>query len=416
MRKLWLIFIVACALPAYPACASDHLDTPTVIADPAADIADLFAWTSADGRRLNLVMTIVAHQFSDKLQYVFHVDSGARFGKTTAATTILCRFDTAGNAECWAGDADHLRGNASKPAGLEGEKHRIRVFAGLRDDPFFNNVKGTRAALNVAAAALQHGTPVDEAGCPSFDEATSRAILDEWRHTNGGPASNFLNGWKSSALVVSIDLDAINRGGKLLAIWAAVHKVPVHATTQAKAAQPQLGEQIERVGRPLIGNALIGPLAPGDVSDRRKETYNRAAPSDWPQFVPDFERTLGLYDGFDGGFDGKCGNQWFADATAGSKTPYHALATTLADDRLWVNSKSTVCRQFFGVELAEAGDVAELAVSGSPNGDCGGRTPNYDVDVLRSLLAAGMTFGITDGVDRDDKVHSTTVFPFLAAP
>src|SRR6059036_3193847 len=29
-----------------PARASDHLDTPTVVADPSADIGDLFAWTS----------------------------------------------------------------------------------------------------------------------------------------------------------------------------------------------------------------------------------------------------------------------------------------------------------------------------------------------------------------------------------
>jgi hypothetical protein len=40
----------------HAAYASDHLDTPTVIADPAADIGDIFAWTSSDGRRLNLVM------------------------------------------------------------------------------------------------------------------------------------------------------------------------------------------------------------------------------------------------------------------------------------------------------------------------------------------------------------------------
>src|SRR5271163_4679352 len=126
--------------------ASDHLDTPTVIADPAADIGDIFAWTSSDGRRLNLVMDIVAHQFSDRLEYVFHVDSGERFGKTTATTLILCRFDTAQTAECWVGNADYVRGNASNPAGLEGENHRFRVLAGLRDDPFFNNVKGTREA------------------------------------------------------------------------------------------------------------------------------------------------------------------------------------------------------------------------------------------------------------------------------
>src|SRR5438874_7441620 len=92
------IFFVTVFHGAY---ASDHLDTPTVIADPAADIGDLFAWTSSDGRRLNLVMTVVAHRFSDRLQYVFHVDSGVRLGETTATTSIMCRFDAASAAECW---------------------------------------------------------------------------------------------------------------------------------------------------------------------------------------------------------------------------------------------------------------------------------------------------------------------------
>jgi hypothetical protein len=46
--------------------------------------------------------------------------------------------------------------------------HRFRVFAGLRDDPFFNNVKGTRAAYQTAATALQSGAAVDAAGCPRY--------------------------------------------------------------------------------------------------------------------------------------------------------------------------------------------------------------------------------------------------------
>jgi len=38
------------------------------------------------------------------------------------------------------------------------------------------------------------------------------------------------------------------------------------------------------------------------------------------------------------------------------------------------------------------------------------------IDVYRSLLANGTTSGVDDGVDRDDHEHSTSVFPFLAAP
>src|ERR1700709_208618 len=75
-----------------PSWASDHFDSPAMTANPQADIADIYAWTAPDGRRLNLVMTVVGRSFSDRLQYVFHIDSGKVFGHTTVSTTISCRF------------------------------------------------------------------------------------------------------------------------------------------------------------------------------------------------------------------------------------------------------------------------------------------------------------------------------------
>lgn len=396
------------------ASASDHLDTPTVIADPAADIGDIFTWTSSDGKRLNLVMDIVAHQFSDHLQYVFHVDSGKSFGKTTATTLIVCRFDVAGVAECWIGDADYVHGDASNITGIEGKKRRFRLFAGLRDDPFFNNVKGARAMYGVAGSAIQHGTRVDSAGCPEFDEQTSRSILDTWRHTDGGTATNFLAGWKSSSLVISVDLDVVTTGGDLLAVWGVVHKAPHGGPSHVKAAVgkkppiPTLGEPIERTARPLIKNALVGgPLAPDTESDQRKEAYNRVARNGWAKFSSDIQKTLGFYDGF----DGKCGNQRLADTKGKPSQRYERLAKLLADDRVWVNSKSTLCTQFLAVELTE------FQTPGALSSDCGGRTPNYDAsNIFRSLLVNGTMTGADDGLHHDDKVHSTTDFPFLAAP
>jgi hypothetical protein len=408
------ITLAIAAFQIHRAYGSDHLDTPTVITDPAADIGDMFAWTSADGKRLNLVMDIVAHQFSNRLQYVLHIDSGEHFGQTTASTLIVCRFDIANNVECWVGKTDYVHGNASNPEGIEGENHRFRVFAGLRDDPFFNNVKGTRAAYNVAAAVLQHGTRADTAGCLQFDEAASREILDTWRYTDGGPATNFLAGWKSSSLVLSIDLDVVATGGKLLAVWGAVHRLPPQpAAVSSKnrgrwPAVPTLGQPIERTARPLIKNALVGgPLARDAVSNRRKEAYNRVGRDGWAQFSPDIELTLGLYDGF----DGKCGNQWLADTKADPQKRYRRLATLLADDRIWVNSASSTCTQFLAVEFTALGTPGAFA------GDCGGRTPNYDAsNIFRSLLIDGTTKGGVDGLTHDEKIHSTTDFPFLAAP
>ena len=393
MRNRILIHSAIAALLAFggaAAEASDHLDSPSVIADPRADIGDLYAWTSPDGRRLNLVMTIVGHTFSDRLHYVFHVDSGRRFGKTTATTTIDCHLATATEMECRAGHGDYARGDASVPDGLD-DRARFRVFAGLRDDPFFNNVKGTRVAYNTAVAAMKAGAAPDAAGCPAFDRATSLAILDQWRHTEGGPAKNFLAGWTPASLVVAIDRDVVAKGGPLLAIWA--------TTSDAK-------RQIDRMGRPLTGNALLGTIGPEDVSDRLKEDYNAATPATAARFVKEIEKGLALYDGF----DGTCGNAWLADAKASGPDRYRPLAQRLADDRLWVDSRSGQCTQFLAVELAD------LSGKDEPAHDCGGRTPTEDaIDVYRSLLANGTTNGVDDGVDRDDRVHSTSVFPFLAA-
>jgi hypothetical protein len=348
--------------------ASDHLDTPTVAMNPRADIGDLYAWTSPDGKQLNLVMTVVAQSFSDKVEYRFHIDSGKRLGATTGTTVIVCYFNTDQWAECLADNGAPLR-----------------VFAGKRDDPFFNNVKGTRAAYQRAAAAVRNGAATDAAGCPSFDAQMTQAILSEWRHTDGGAASDFLEGWTPASLVVSIEVDSVAKQGPLLGIWA---------TTSS-----QFG-QLDRVGRPLTGNALLGTLATAAVSEKLKEEYNAATPATSARFVPEIEKNLGLYDGF----DGKCGNQLLPSKSVTGAGRYRELATLLADDRLWVNSAAGVCKQFFAVELGLGND-------------CGGRTPTYSAaNVYRSLLANGTSVGIDDGLTGDKQEHSSTTFPFLAAP
>ena len=388
MKSIISLSCLAALLAFSDTRASDHLDTPTVTADPAADIGDLYAWVTPDGR-LDLVMTIVGGNFSDRLRYTFHVDSGRAVGDTRVSVDIACDFDASQEIDCRAGD-DRVRGDASRETGLESRQRRLRVFAGPRDDPFFNNVRGTRAALDVAAAALPT-TPRDAAGCPRFDAATSARIRDEWRHTEGHAATNLLAGWKTGALVVSIELPQVNRGGPKLGVWA---------TT----ARRDNGATIDRMGRALTGNALIETFGIEEVANRRKEAYNRAPRADWPTFAHDIAINLAIYDGF----DGQCGNQWLAVQNANDPTRYDELARLLADDRLWVNSASITCSQYLAVEFDHVG---------ASNTDCGGRTPGFDaVDVFRSLLANGAPQGLDDGVDRDDGAPSNTRFPFLAAP
>src|ERR1044071_5697770 len=99
--------------------ASDHLDSPATVANPQADIADVYAWTSPEGRQLNLVMTVQGHSFSHKIDYVLHVDSGKTFGHTTASTSIKCRFAAANAVKCTVGNADTAFGDPTNTAGLE---------------------------------------------------------------------------------------------------------------------------------------------------------------------------------------------------------------------------------------------------------------------------------------------------------
>jgi tetratricopeptide (TPR) repeat protein len=404
MKKILVFGVCIClwAIQMPSIKASDHLDTPAVIKDPAADIGDLYAWISPDGRRLNLVMTIVGKRFSDRLQYIFHVDSGEKFGKTAKTSTIVSHFTDQNIAEVWVDKVDYVKGVADNQQGLTSQNKKFQVFAGLRDDPFFNNVRGTRAALNTALLALKNGTSRDHAGCPGFDSAVAETVFNKWRHTEDGDAKNLLAGWKTAAIVISIDLETVSQGGKQLAIWASTHALP--KAKQNVNAFPKIGEPVDRMGRALTANMLIGLFDSEEIGYARKDEYNRAPQKKWSQFAKDFERTLGLYDGY----DRNCGNQWFAEK---KETRYRNLAKILADDRLWINANSRTCGQYLAVEMASSNKDSTMMC------DCGGRTPNYNADaVFRSLLVEGTSDKVYDGLYRDDAVHSTDVFPFLALP
>jgi hypothetical protein len=373
--------------------ASDHLDSPATVANPQGDIGDVYAWTSPDGQHLNLVMTIQGHSFSDKIEYALHVDSGKTFGRTSATTSVVCRFSSANAVKCDLGKLDSASGDPTNPAGLEGRNHRFRVYAALRDDPFYNNVKGLLGAYQAASSAIKNGARVDAAGCGHFDAATTQAIVDQMGHTEGGPAQNLLYNWTVSAMVISVDLGAVSKGGKMLAVWGST----------AIAGKP-----LDRMALPFVKNTLLGvaPFSTDDASGVRRGEFNAALPSTSSQFIPDLQRTLAFQDSL----DGKCGNQVLAGPEE-SALRYRALAKVFAEDRLWVNTASTVCTQFFAMELVHLADQKQLS------SDCGGRAPSYDTpNVWRSLLIAGTVTGVTDGLHQDEHPSSDTVFPFLAPP
>lgn len=144
----WLVAaMLVGALWTGPALAADHLDSPGVVADPAADINDVYAFRSKDPaaanvRRSVFVMTVVPaadtdSRFSENVQYQFWIRDA---GEGQARKDIICDVEGTGDDQmitCTApnGSSKTVAFNAIDAGDANSDD--IRVFAGLRDDPFF---------------------------------------------------------------------------------------------------------------------------------------------------------------------------------------------------------------------------------------------------------------------------------------
>jgi hypothetical protein len=234
MKRLFMAgACVACvaSIASYPRLArsADHLDAPAAKADPTVDLDDLYAFM--DGPRAVFALTLfpaatTGAKFSDKVQYVIHTSSGSAFGATTKNEDIVCTFSTAQAIQCWAGTDEYVTGDASAAAGLSSADGKLKVFAGLRADPFFFNLAGFKhTAATVESAAS--GLTFDVAGCPLLDNGTAALLRSQLQSApDGGAAEDFFAPLNGLAIVVSIDKSLVTAGGPLVASWGATYRTP----------------------------------------------------------------------------------------------------------------------------------------------------------------------------------------------
>jgi hypothetical protein len=192
-------------------------------------------------------------------------------------------------------------------------------------------------------------------------------------------------------------------------------------------AAPQLGTQIDRLGRPAVNTALNHGFDPNPATaGAAKDAYNAdQSPGGWMQYAPEFAKNLAVIDAL----DGTCGNQVLYNGMLGGSgsanaQSYLQLASILADDELYLDtmvgasdSGAPAHVNYLAIELevASGGVLAHTT--------CGGRDPNNDVMATTySALAIGqtgfnqMTFAplLTDGAT--DHTDLTADFPFLGEP
>jgi len=179
--------------------AADHVDAPATTADAAADITDVYAWHTDQGTLVAVIdfagLLEVGQPavYDGKVVYGLHVDND---GDNVADQDVWVRFGENGAGE-WGVQVSGLPGNATPvvgpveqviDAGL-GQK----VFAGLRDDPFFFDLQGYKETLMT--------------GTLSFD-----STRDSFAKLN------------VSAIVLEISLDGIAGGSQELQVWATTRR------------------------------------------------------------------------------------------------------------------------------------------------------------------------------------------------
>lgn len=227
-RRACLCAAVAVALVSPLTRAADHLDGPKASADPAADITDLFAWMSPDAKTVYLIMNVfpqatTSSKFSNAVQYVFHVTSRNNFGDAASnPVDIICTFETNQKVSCWAG-SEYVNGDASSTSGITSGSGKLKVFAGLRDDPFFFNLDGFKHTADSVKGAASSLT-FDPAGCPNLPPATAAALRMQLRtNPNGGPPVDFFARLNVLSLVLSVDKSLLTKGGSLISVWASTN-------------------------------------------------------------------------------------------------------------------------------------------------------------------------------------------------
>jgi hypothetical protein len=369
---------------------SDHFSGPRAIAGPAGDITDFYAFPSPERPGHLVLVTNVMPlatpdaAFSDAIDLRFRLrpvtiaGSGAAtafpFAGADQELLFTCHFETSqpdgdGTAPVQDGwlvtpSGEQIRFRVDDEDGGRGDG--VRVFAGLRSDPFFIDLPGLFAS----------------------QKAERLAFTD--------PSTNSLQGANVLSLVVETDTRPWLRSGH----------GPLFGAIGETVVTGKLPIRIERFGRMEVKNVTLAlkQFDPVNRDLELRDLYNledafHLSKEYGGAYRARLNANLAFYDRLDGTIDWPLG----PDGA-------HPLTELLLADYLVVDvSRPFAPNSYMEIEMAtREGRAYETG---------GGRSLNDDVmDTYYTLLInAGHGPRIRDGVDQPTKLAGD-VFPYLAAP
>lgn len=367
---------------------ADHFSGPQAVADPAADITDLYVFPSPQRPgHLVLVLNVFPMAapgalFSDALTYRFRLrpvtiaGTGTDTAFSVGADEYVFSVTFAAPFQPEGGDHWVQVGTCTMPTGeqitfIVGDEQAapaqgLRLFAGPRLDPFFFDLPGALATEKQRRLAFK---PL---------------------------GTNIAKGMN----VLSIVLEA-----EVARIFGAA-RGPLFAVVGETLTAGKHPVRLERMGRPEIKNVILQPKE-FDPVNRDLEIRDLYNAEDAFQLRNDYlgayrarlNANLAFFDSLDDKTD------WPLDASGN-----HPLAKLLLADFLVVDvSKPYSEASWFEIEHA--------VLEQQPHRTCGGRSLNDDIiDILYTLMVNGGNGPrIRDGVDQATQ-PATLDFPYLVRP
>lgn len=146
--SLKLTAAIALAFAGPATWAADHRDSPIATNDPSADINDVYTFVNPRNSAETIIASTIfpiansLSTFSSAVDYRTHYDNGA------GDRVITCKFPGSTRVECTGPNGMSASGSVGRTINGTGG---LRVYTGLRDDPFFFDLNAFNATRNALA-------------------------------------------------------------------------------------------------------------------------------------------------------------------------------------------------------------------------------------------------------------------------
>jgi len=221
--------------------ASDHLDSPLVAGNGAADITDLYAFSGPGGNGTVFILGVnpgagvlpnSGTTFGPKINYQIKIDTN---GDAKADMKYMFKFEKPSGGtqkfSVWRDGTWLANGKTGSDASLAGGG---KATAGLYDDPFFFDLDAFKGAV--------------------LGNGNGRTFCDS-------NTTDFFKGLNISAIVLRVPNENLGGSGKDIGVYA--------------STEDQNGNQLDQMGRPAINTVFNNQDS--DQSDR--QAFNETRPA-----------------------------------------------------------------------------------------------------------------------------------------